>query len=144
MADQSFPQYRSTAKTGSLSTTSPIQIVKCFATVLPFLPSSNPHARATVACSPDRRSVRISLPTLRDVDWLQDRQSINDCSRYLASTTIEMIRILSLITQKQNVQIRRGSESSQKHRFSNHLPRTLFEVEQLIRWDFVKPRNTSS
>ena len=98
MADRSIPQDSSTAKTGCLGTGGAIQISECLAALLPFLPSGDPDTRATPARAPDRESVRISLPALRNVDRLQDRQPIGDCARCRASTTIEMIRVLPLIT----------------------------------------------
>ena len=98
MVAGSIPQDSSTAKTGCLGTGGAIPISECLAALLPFLPSGDPDTRATPARAPDRESVRISLPALRNVDRLQDRQPIGDCARCRASTTIEMIRVLPLIT----------------------------------------------
>jgi len=78
MADRSIPQNCSTAKTGWLGTGWPIWIVECLAALLSFLPSGDPDKGATSARAPDRESVRISMPALRNVDWIQDRQSIGD------------------------------------------------------------------
>src|SRR5262249_19942217 len=95
MAARSISQDSSTAKTGYLGTAGPVHIVECLAALLPFLSSGDPDPRATPACAPDRESVRISLPAVRNVDRLQDRQQLGDGVHCCVSTMIEAIGAFS-------------------------------------------------
>ena len=76
VAARSVSQGSSPAKTGFLGTGGAIPISECLAALLPFLPSGDPDTRTTPARASDWKSIRISLPALRNLDRLQDRQPI--------------------------------------------------------------------
>src|SRR5262249_45571686 len=92
VASRSIPQDSPTAKTGYLGTVGPVQIVERLAALLPFLSNGDSDTRAASARTTGWEFVRISLPTLRNVDRLQNRQRLGGYIYYCVSTHVVAIR----------------------------------------------------